>query len=558
MIDETRLKDIAQATVLRKKRIRISVVWIIPILAAVVAIGIAAQRFISQGPTITIAFKAGAGIEAGKTFIKYKEVKIGQVVAVELSEDFDKVLVRAKIAKHASRLMVEDAKFWIVEPRVTLSGVSGLETLLSGNYIGFEAGKSDEDARSFLGLDSPLAVMHEKGHKYVLKARSLGSIGVDSPVYYRQVNVGRVTAYNLASDGKSVEITVFVQSPYDQYVTDTTSFWNVSGFNVSISAGGMEVHTESLAALIGGGVAFDVPEFQSTGSPVAANTAFTLYRNRSLAMKQPDPEERRYALYLNESVRGLSVGAPVTLFGLQVGEVTAVGLTFDQARAVFRPRALLTLFPDRIDGMLSPKERAATGKPGEQLRGKARVQALRRAIEERGLRAQLRTGSLISGELYVALEYFPDSPKPKLDWTREPLELPVVPGSFAAMEARLGSILTKIDKLPLDAIGADLKKTLASANQALKDAAELFKRLDETLVPEGTKTLEELRRAIASADRVLTHADSTFLGKDAAVPQDLRDTLQEVGRAARSVRVLADYLERHPEALIRGKTEGDK
>jgi len=555
--DETKPKEIPQATILRKKRMRISVVWIIPILAAVVAIGIAAQRFISQGPTITIAFRAAAGIEAGKTFIKYKDVKIGQVIAVELSEDYERVLVKAKIAKHASRLMVEDAKFWIVEPHVTLSGVTGLDTLVSGNYIGFEAGKSDEDARSFTGLDTPLAVTHEKGREYVLKARSLGSLGVDSPVYYRQMNVGRVKAYNLAADGKSVEITVFVQSPYDKYVTDTTSFWNASGIHVSIGAAGVDVHTESLAALIGGGVAFDVPEFQSAGTPVAANTAFTLYRDRALAMKQPDPDERRYALYFNESVRGLSVGAPVTLFGLQVGEVTAVGLTFDQAKAVFRPRAMITLFPDRIDGMLSPKERAASGASAEALRGKARVQALRRAIEERGLRAQLRTGNLISGELYVALEYFPDAPKAKLDSSRDPIELPVVAGGFAAIEARLGSILTKIDNLPLDAIGADLKNTLASANQTLKDAASLLKRLDEKLVPEGTKTLEELRRAIASADRVLTHADSTFVGKDAALPQDLRDTLQEVSRAARSVRVLVDYLERHPEALVRGKTEGN-
>jgi paraquat-inducible protein B len=558
LTDDNNLKDIPQATVIQRKRIRLSVVWIIPILAAVVAIGIAAQRFISQGPIITISFKAGAGIEAGKTFIRYKDVKIGQVVAVELSEDFERVLVRAKIAKHASRLMVEDAKFWIVEPRISLSGVSGLETLLSGNYIGFEAGKSEEDARSFTGHDSSLAVTREKGSRYLLKSRSLGSLSVDSPVYYRQVNIGRVTAYNLAPDGKSVDVTVFVQSPYDKHVTNSTIFWNASGMNITVDSNGVEVHTESLAALIGGGVAFDVPEFQSSGTPVAANTVFTLYRNRTLAMKRPDPDTKRYALFFNESVRGLSVGAPVTLFGLPVGEVTSVGLTFDQARGVFRPQALITFFPSRLDEILSPRQRSAAGEPAETVRAKARVQALRQAIDERGLRAQLRTGSYVTGELYVALEYHPESPKPKTDWTREPVELPVVTGGFGAMEARLASILAKIDKLPFDAIGTDLAKTLASANLTLKNAADMLKSLDEKLLPESSKTLEELRRAIASADRVLANADSTFLGKDAAVPQDLRDTLQEVGRAARSVRLLVDYLERHPEALIRGKTEGNK
>jgi paraquat-inducible protein B len=556
--DEPNLNELPQATIVRKKRMRLSVVWIIPILAAVIAIGIAVQRFMSQGPTITIAFKAAEGIEAGKTFIKYKDVKIGLVTAVELSEDYDRVLVKASIARHAAGLMVEDAKFWIVQPRVSLSGISGLSTLLSGNYIGFEAGKSTEDERKFIGLEEPLAVTYQKGRKFVLKAPALGSIDVDSPVYYRQVNVGRVSAYNLAPDGKSVEITVFVQSPYDKYVTDKTTFWNASGLHVSIGADGVDVHTESLAALVGGGVAFDLPEFQAAGTPAAANAAFILHRNRAIAMKQPDPVERRYALYFNESVRGLSVGAPVTLFGLRIGEVTAVGLDFDPAKGVVRPRALITLFNNQIDGMLTPQQRAASGASGDDVRAKARLQALRRAIEERGLRAQLRTGSLITGELYVAFEYFPNAPKAKIDWMRDPLELPVVPGSLAELEAKLGSILAKIDNMPLDAIGTELKNTLASANQTLKDADTLVKRIDAQVVPEGMKTLEELRRAIVSADRALTNADTAFLGKDAPVPQDLRDTLQEVARAARSVRVLVDYLERHPEALIRGKTEGNK
>ncbi len=556
MADETNLNDLPQANVVRRKRLRLSVVWIIPILAAVVAIGIAAQRYLSQGPTISISFNAAAGIEAGKTFIRYKDVKIGQVTAVELSEDYDKVLVKAKIAKHAARLMVQDAQFWVVEPRISLSGVSGLDTLLSGNYIGFEAGKSFEDARSFMGLETPLAVTHEKGRKFVLKARRLGSLGVDSPVYYRQVNVGRITAYNLAPDGKSVEMTAFILSPYDKYVTDKTAFWNASGIHVSVGAGGIDIHTESLAAVLGGGVSFDVPEFHAQGSPAPADTAFILHSDRIQAMKQPDPEERRYALHFNESVRGLSVGAPVMLFGLQVGEVTEVGLMFDSAKGVYRPRALITLLPDRLDGMMSAKQKEAGAGAGENGRAKARVAGLRRAIEERGLRAQLRTGSLITGELYVALEYFPDSPKPKINWSADPLELPVMPGSFAVMEAKLGSILTKVDNLPLDAIGTDVKSLLATANQTLKDANVLVTRLDTTVIPESTKTLEELRRAIASADRVLGRVDA--IAKDSPVPQDLRDTLQEVTRAARSVRVLVDFLERHPEALLRGKTEGTK
>jgi len=162
---------------------RFSVIWIIPILAAAVAIGLVIQRAVSEGPVITIEFKSASGIEAGKTFIKYKDVRIGVVSAVTLSEDYSKVLVKAKIAKHATGLMVEDAKFWIVEPRISLNGVSGLNTLLSGNYIGFQAGKSPEEQRTFVGLDEPPTIRDQPGRRFILKARTLGVLhyGVDRP-----------------------------------------------------------------------------------------------------------------------------------------------------------------------------------------------------------------------------------------------------------------------------------------------------------------------------------------------------------------------------------------
>ena len=556
MADEPDLDKIPQATVTRKKRMRFSVVWIIPIFAAAVAIGIAVQRVLSEGPSITIVFKSAGGIEAGKTFIKYKDVNIGVVTAVELSEDFGKVVVRAKIAKHAAGLMVEGAKFWVVEPRISLSGVSGLNTLLSGNYIGFQAGRSPEEARTFTGLDEPPAVTDQPGRRFILRANTLGSLGVGSPVYYRRVNVGQIIAYNLTADGKSVEITVFVDSPYDKYVTTETRFWNASGIDVSLGADGVDVRTESLAALIAGGVAFATPDFLPPAEPAAANTTFPLYRTRTVAMKQPDPVERRFVLYFNESVRGLSVGAPVTLYGLRVGEVADVGLTLDPKRLVFRPRVLITFFPDRVVNLMSQRQQAAAGKAIAAPTEEARLRNLRHIVEDQGLRAQLRTGSYLTGELYVAFEYFPNAPKAKLDWSQEPLELPVVPGGLANLEAKLSSILAKVDNMPLDAIGIDVKNALATLNQTLKDADTLVNRVDAQWVPEGTKTLEELRHAIGAADHALQNADTTFFGKDSPAPQDLRDTLQEVTRAARAVRILVDYLERHPEMLIRGKPEG--
>ena len=554
MADEIDPAKLPQATVVPKKRLRVSVVWIIPLLAALVAVGIAIQRIRSEGPSITITFKAAQGVEARKTFIKYKDVNIGQVTAVELSEDYSKVVVKAKIAKHAAGLMVQDAKFWVVEPRISLSGISGLNTLLSGNYIGFQAGKSDEEETDFIGLDAPPAIPDTPGRRFVLKATRLGSLGAGAPIYYRQIVVGQVAAYNLAADGKSVEITVFIDAPYDKYVTRETRFWNASGFNVSVGANGVDVRTESLVSLISGGIAFDEPDFLPPGQPAAPDSTFTLYRDRTIAMKQPDPIERRFVLYFDESLRGLSVGAPVTMFGLRVGEVTEVGLSIDPAKQIIRPRVLITYFPERLVGRLGGGEQSM-GKALMEASPETRLRNMRRQVEEKGLRAQLLTGSLLTGELYIGFQYFPDAPKVKLDLSQNPLELPVVPGGLANIEAKLTSILTKIDNMPLNAIGIDVKNALATLDQTLKDADTLINRVDAQWVPEGTKTLEEARHAIADADRALNNADATLFAKDSPAPQDLRDTLQEVTRAARAVRVLVDYLERHPEILIRGKAE---
>jgi paraquat-inducible protein B len=555
MANEPDLENLPQATVVRKKRLRFSVIWIIPILAAIVAVGLGVQRALSEGPVITVVFKSASGIEAGKTFIKYKDVRIGLVSAVTLSEDYSKVLVKAKIAKHATGLMVEDAKFWVVEPRISLNGVSGLNTLLSGNYIGFQAGKSSEDQRTFTGLDEPPTIMDQPGRRFVLKTRSLGSLGIGDPVYYRGILVGQVAAYNLVEGGKSVEITIFVDAPYDKFVTSESRFWNASGIDVSVGADGVDVRTESLAALLAGGIAFDAPDFLPPAQPSAENSAFPLYRNRAIAMKQPDPIERRFVLYFNESVRGLSVGAPVTLYGLRVGEVAQVGLHFDAATRTFRPRVLITFFPDQLVARMTARQQVSSGKELLDLNPESRIKLLRQSVEERGLRAQLKTGSYLTGELFVAFEYFPNSPKPKLDWTRDPLELPVIEGGFANIEAKLSSILTKVDNMPLNAIGIEVKDALASLNQTLKDADNLVKRADAKLLPDVSKTLEDLRTAVGSADRVLKNTDATLFGKDSPAPQDLRDTLQEVTRTARSVRILVDYLERHPEMLLRGKAE---
>jgi len=554
MAERTDSDNFPQATLVPQKRRRISIVWIVPLFAAVVAIGIAIQRIMSEGPTITIVFRAAQGVEAGKTFIKYKDVNIGQVTKVQLASDYAKVEVTVKMDKSAAGLIVEDAKFWVVEPRVTLSGVSGLSTLLSGNYIGFEVGKSDKKQRKFTGLETPPAITSEQaGRHFALKAESLGSVGIGSPIYYRRLQAGQVIAYNLAPDGKSVDIKIFVNAPYDKYVNSETRFWNASGLDVSVGAGGVDVRMQSLVALLAGGLAFDTPNVVSKSEPVTANAVFTLYPDQTAAFKQPDTIAARYVLYFNESLRGLSVGAPVTLLGLPGGEVTDVGLDLDPKTMRVRGRVEITSYPERLVAHLNEKQLAA-GRA--MLRsGQERHALMQGLVERRGLRAQLRSGNLVTGQLFIALDFYPDAAKAKIDWSRDPVEIPVVPSTVQDLETKITGIVAKLDKLPYEAIGTDVTKVLVTLNQTLQDASKAVNRIDADVTPELKMIVGELRGTISSADGVLKSTDATLVGKDAPAQQDLRDALQEIARTARSLRVLTDYLERHPEALIRGKVE---
>ncbi len=544
------LEELPEATVVRTKRGRLSVVWIIPILAAVVALGIAIQRISTEGPTITIVFSAGNGIEAGKTLLKYKDVNIGQVSAVQLVDGYSKVRVTAKIVRSAAGLMVDDTQFWVVAPHIGLTGVSGIGTLLSGNYIGVQAGSSARSRRDFVGLDVPPRIVGQKGTRFVLRAPDLGSLGIGAPIYYRRLPVGEVESYRLAQDGKSVEIGVFVSAPYDANVHPDTRFWNASGVDLSIGENGLDVRTASLLALLAGGLSFDTPEFASVKDAAAEATEFTLYRDRTVAMKQPEAFARRYALMFDESVRGLSVGAPVTLMGLTVGEVTEVGLSFDPKTLAVHPRVLISFYPERTIARFSSEQQSAVRSNTERDPQK-HLRLLRRLVDERGLRAQLKTGSLLTGQRYIAFEFLPKSPRPHIDWARDPLELPVAPGQLADLEAKLASILDKIDHMPLAAIGDHAAVALKTLGQTLRDADAVAQHVDADTLPQLQKALEDMHR-------LLDNANATLVGPDAPGQQALRDALQEAARAAGSLRELTDYLERHPEALIRGKAGGQQ
>jgi paraquat-inducible protein B len=552
MTEDADFANVPEATHVPKKRARLPVVWIVPIVAALVAAGIVVQRYLNEGPTIRISFRTAEGIEPGKTFIKYKDVDIGKVTEVVLSKDFSKVIVTAKMEKHAQGLLVEDSRFWTVKPRVTLSGVSGLGTLLSGNYIGIEPGKSGKTRGDFAGLEVPPPITGGmSGREFILRAGTLGSLGIGSPIYYRRLNVGQVIGYDLAPDAKSMDIKIFMNAPYDRYVTPDTRFWEASGIHASVGAGGFSLRTESVLSMLVGGIAFETPPSATEGKPAPEKSVFPLFDNRDAAMAPLMSEYERYALYFHESLQGLSVGAPVTLLGLPVGEVTEVNLDYVPETQGVRTRVEVMTFQYRLFRHLGKTDVATF----RFMSREERLKVMQKLVEEKGLRAQLRTGSLISGQLYVALDYFPDAPKARIDRTKEPPRFPVVPGKMENIELQFKSILAKLDRVPVEEIGNDLRKTLETLDNTLRSADRTLTRVDVETLPEAKKTLEDLRRALTAAERVLSNTDNTLLGPDAPAQQELRDALQEIARSARAIRLLADSLERNPESLLRGKNK---
>lgn len=526
------------------RRFRIPLVWIIPLVAALIGLFLAARTYLEQGPVITLQFRTGAGLEPGKTRIKYRDIDVGVITRVKLSNDGAHVQAEAQMAREAERLLVEDTRFWVVRPRVSGSAVSGLDTLLSGAYVGMDAGKTDASRRDFVALeDAPVIALDVPGRSFALHADNLGSVDVGTPVYFRRIQAGQVTAFKLDEQGRHLDIQVFIKSPYDRYVTVDTRFWNASGIDLRLGADGLQLNTESVSSILAGGLAFETPEGGDT-EPAPADADFRVFSTRAEALKQPSASAQVWRLRFTETVRGLSVGAPVDFRGIQIGEVIAIAPDVDVDAADVGLKVDIAVFPERM------RSRDAAER---ELSGEA-FHALMDRLVARGLRAQLRNGSLVTGQLYVALDFFPGAGKARANWAARPPQLPTQRGSLDELQATLARIAGKLDRLPLDDIAAETRTAIAGLARAVDRTEALMARLDGLASNEVRATVDETRQAMAEA-RAAVADGRRLLASDAPLQQDLRDSLQELSRAAQALRHLADTLERHPEALLRGKPE---
>jgi len=546
-------ENLPEAEIRTARSRRISIVWLVPLVAALIGGWLAYRTYSQKGPTITITFRSAEGLEAGKTKVRYKNVQLGLVTAIDLSEDLGHVVVTAELVKRAETFLSANARFWVVRARVASTQVSGLGTLFSGAYITLDPGEPGDAAHTFTGLEQPpIVTTGLPGRHFKLKADERGSLEIGSPVFYRQVSVGQIVAFHLEPNGRSLEFTIFVHAPYDKYVRRNCRFWNASGVDLKLDAEGIRVKTVSLGTILQGGVAFDLPGDVVPAEAAPADTVFTLYNRYDDILEQPYTEKRLWLMFFDSSVRGLAPGAPVEFRGIRMGQVKEVRIELDLNTNELRIPVLVETEPQRILTHGDPPPDFDNHKLMDYLVGQ-------------GLRGQLKTGSLLTGQLFVDLDFHPQADPAQITYEGEYAVIPTVKAPLQAITSRLMSIMAQIEQFPFEQIGSDLSATAAGARSLaaspdLLAAMENFKHasgelsllmeeLRSGVAPEIGKTLVEAQNAVRSIE--------TVLASDSPLQTRLKRAMDELSAAARSFRFLTEYLERHPESLIQGKGDRD-
>jgi paraquat-inducible protein B len=528
---------------------RLSTIWLIPLLALAIGGWLAWKSYSERGPEIQIAFKSATGLQADRTKVKFMDVEVGQVTSISVSPDLTHALVKARLLADSERYLKDKTRFWVARPRISATEVTGLETLFSGAYIAIDPVLEGESSREFVGLDTPpLVTTSEPGKHFILHATSLGSLNIGSPLFYRSIQAGQVVSYDLDEDGQGVSIQVFVSAPYDRLVLTNSRFWNASGLDLKLTPEGIQLDTGSLLSIIIGGVAFDnIRSLEDEGGPARDNDTFPLYGNQAQASEITYSKKVNYLLYFDGSVHGLEIGAPVMVRGIRIGKVLDIRLDFDVDNRNFQIPVLIELEPERIDEVQDIQNLEKEDMMAE--------------LVANGLRGQLKSTSLLTGKLYVDLDFHPTALPARLGQRGDLTVLPTVRAPLDALTNKISALMGKFEALPLEEMGNDLRDAIKGAkgflnsaglanaltemDGALKQFRLTASKMDEQTLPKLGEAVEQVRATFKSAQGVIA--------PDTALYHDIKRTLTELSAAARSIRDMADYLERHPEALIKGK-----
>lgn len=554
-----------------KKQSFLSLVWLIPLVAVIVAAWLMYKVYSEKGPTIIIDFENARGIEVSRTHIRYKDVDVGKVKNIKLERREiitdtgekiiqDRALVTAELKSFMSKYLGEDTVFWVVRPRVSMGEVSGLSTLFSGFYIEMDPGKAQGEAKeSYVGLDKPPKITsYDRGKIFILNAKNLGSLNEGSPVYYHQLKVGEVIGSQLNTETDSVDISIYIKDKYSDKVRSNTQFWNVSGIDVEVTAsGGISAKMESLAALVIGGLAFDTKSDDLSSQELSGSTVFPLYDSYKMAKEDTSGDEKLYyKMYFNDTLFGLVKDSTVEYQGVQVGKVESIILQVDGEKGEVKTIVKASILVDKLSDI------------GDRVEAEDVLSKL----VSRGLQGQLQTSSLLTGAQYIALIY-PDkksSSYAQLQKTQVS-DMAVFPTTAASSSllnfdaSELTGELTKTVQAVRKVISSkDVKQIIANTGQLAKNISTMTKDLnDKGISGELVNTLQETRKAIVEIQKTAKAAEVTMktaqgtinrsLGEDSALQYKLQVMLDDLSETANSFSVLADTLQRKPNSVLFGK-----
>jgi len=443
-----------------------------------------------------------------------------------------------RMARSAAASLNENTKFYIVAPHVSVEGISGLSTLVSGAYIEMSPSQGSRSVRAFTGLDAaPVVDPDTPGRRFTVTTDDLGSLTRGSPITYHGVSVGEVERYDIAPDG-GVTLTAFIESPHERLVRPETRFWNAGGVDVSVGARGVRIRASSWQQVISGGIAFETPDSASASAPAPAGTTFRLYDSERAAQRDPTREQIVYLADFDSNLRGVDVGTAVELEGMEIGEVRDLRLSYDEQRHALTTLVTLAIDPERVQIMNMPR---APGASAEQS-----VQQQIETLVSHGLRAQVMTANFLTGFQIISLQMEGSARPAHVRRVGEYVQIPTsASGDIGEVLQSLRSVLKNLDNATS---GPELGHAIRSLDASLTH----LDQLTTDVRPDLKALVQSLHETSTAAQSTLETVRGAIGGNDQAGP-DLQELMQQLTEAARSVRSLADYLDRHPEALLRGR-----
>ncbi|MEM6546010.1 MAG: MlaD family protein [Pseudomonadota bacterium] len=520
---------------------RFSWIWLVPMLVILVAGWVVYQSYVDRGVAVEIFFSEGKGIEAGKTSVRYKDVTVGTVESLRLSESLNGVVASVRLDRRIEPYLGETTDFWVVTANVSGGRLSGLDTLLSGAYIEMDWSETPaESQRRFEGLlDPPLTPPSADGSHFSVRSADSRSVQVGSPIMYRGIQIGQVERRDLDLDFRQIEYRLFIEAPYDSLINDGTRFYDVSGVSLALTGEGFELEIESLETLAIGGITFYTPQ-QSLERSVSEDRVFSLFNSRREAeesqFEDPNAPHYYFSAVFEGGVEGLAPGAPVVWQGVRLGTVIDLELDLGATPGDTRQIVVLDMQPTRVglDSGSVSQEQAVTD--------------FSNWIEQ-GMRVEIVTSNILSGAKRLQLVERPDLPLEKLDMNALPYpRIPTVTSEFGAVTKNVSQLSASLAELPYEQL-------MQSAIELLDNASVLLGSKDTQALPTN------LNEAVVSIEALAAGLSTTVaegelalsgLSPESPLYVELLRTIRELRSAAKSVNELTTLLEENPNALLTG------